>query len=60
MNYAAHYSRLIQRARGRMFEGGFVVIEHPTVKAAAAFAGLNRCTVRDRVKRNHPLWGYVK
>lgn len=44
----------------QMLPNGFVVVEHTTVKAAAAFAGINRCTVRERVARNHPLWGYAK
>lgn len=44
----------------QMLPNGFVVIEHETVKEAAVFAGVNRCTIRERVSRNHPLWGYAK
>lgn len=44
----------------QMFNNGFVVVEHDRVKDAATFAGINRCTIRDYVKRGHPLWGYVK
>lgn len=44
----------------QMFNNGFVVVEHERVKDAATFAGINRCTIRDYVKRGHPLWGYME